>query len=298
MSTFHLPAYLESRQALVETALARSLTDARLLPERLREAMRYSLLAGGKRIRPILVMAGAEAVGGTADAVMPCAVALEMIHTFSLVHDDLPAMDNDDLRRGVPTNHKQFGEAVAILAGDGLLAEAFWCLTQPGALPAPAHVVLQVVHEIADATGARGMTGGQALDIQAEQCVLAPAAVEQLHAHKTGALIRVAVVSGARLAGGSADQVARLARYGEAVGLAFQIADDLLSLEGTAEELGKPVGNDAARAKATFPAMAGRDAARARMEQLTAQAHDVLESFGAAAAPLRAIAAYITSRRK
>ncbi len=291
-----LQSYLKAKKNVVEAALAQSILDA-TIPARLREAMRYSLLAGGKRLRPILVIAGAEIAGGTADDVMPCACALEMIHTFSLVHDDLPAMDDDDLRRGTPTNHKVFGEAMAILAGDGLLAEAFSMLVR-----GPWHVAiapaarLAVIGAIADATGGRGMVGGQVLDILGEQQQLSPDQVEHLHRYKTGALIQVAVTSGAQLMGAAPDVVSRLQRYGAAIGFAFQIADDLLSLERTTEELGKRAGNDLERQKATYPAMAGREAARTRMQALTTEALDALAGLGTAADPLRALAAYVTER--
>lgn len=291
-----LHAYLATRKLLVEDALDCYLQHAHLMPPRLVEAMRYSLLAGGKRLRPVLVFAGAEAMGATAESVMPCACALEMIHTFSLVHDDLPAMDDDDLRRGVPTNHKQFDEATAILAGDGLLAEAFWCLSDPQLLAGNPGLALTVLRDIAAATGGRGMVGGQLYDIAGEHQTLSQAEVDRLHLYKTGALIRVAVVSGAKLAGASAAQCEQLAVYGDCIGLAFQIADDLLAIESSAETLGKPVGNDEAREKATYPAMMGKDAARARMIALTAEAVEAVASFGTAADPLRAIAQYVTTR--
>lgn len=292
-----LSSYLQTQRERVDAALQHYVTDAALVPPRLAEAMRYSLMAGGKRLRPILVIAAAEAVGGSAARVLPCACAMEMIHTFSLIHDDLPAMDDDDLRRGQPTNHKVFGEAGAILAGDALLAEAFWCLADPAFCEAiPSSAVLAVIRDIAAATGARGMVAGQMLDMQAERQTLTPEAVTQLHAYKTGALIRVAVTSGARLSGANATALAALTDYGTTIGLAFQIADDLLAIDGSEAQLGKRVGNDAAHAKATYPAMAGADAARARMQVLTAEAIEALRPLGTGAEPLRALAAYVTAR--
>ena len=291
-----LSAYLAERKTCVEQALAQQCT-ADAIPERLREAMRYSLLCGGKRLRAILVIAGAEIAGGTMHDVMPCACALEMIHAFSLVHDDLPAMDDDDLRRGQPTNHKVFGEAIAILAGDGLLSEAFSLLVRgPWTNRSDPVARLAVIGMIADATGGRGMVSGQLLDIVAEQHQLSSAEVEHLHRCKTGALIQAAVVSGAQLVGASETLLASLRRYGAAVGCAFQIADDLLSLERTTEELGKRAGNDVARQKATYPAMAGAAVARERMHALSAEAIDALADFDHRADPLRWLAQYVTER--
>lgn len=290
--------YLTERKARIDQALGAYMAQAVDYPEPLQHAMQYSLMAGGKRLRPVLTLAGAAAAGGDETVVLPCACALEMIHTFSLIHDDLPAMDNDDLRRGRPTSHKVFGEALAILAGDGLLAEAFWWLAGPAlADRVPTDRILAVLRDIAEATGARGMVGGQVLDIRAEGEALTPAAVQELHRLKTGALIRVAVTSGAKLAGGDAETIAALRRYGEQIGLAFQIADDLLGVEGTAAELGKPVGSDAARRKATYPAMVGAEAARKEMTRLTAAAVTALRGFDERAEPLRLLALYITERR-
>lgn len=293
-----IQTYLQSRKTLVDTALTTYLDQLTNVPPRLVEAMRYSLLAGGKRIRPILVMAGAAAVGGDEQHVMPCACALEAIHTFSLIHDDLPAMDNDDLRRGVPTNHKMFGEAMAILAGDGLHAEAFrWLAIAGKAQDLPAERLLEVLGDIAEATGPGGMVGGQVLDIAAEGHQLTADGVTQLQALKTGALIRVAVTSGAKLVGADTATVAALRRYGETVGLAFQIADDLLGTEGNVLEMGKPVGSDAAHRKATYPAMVGVAAARTRMQELTDEAVRSIAALGERAELLRLLAGYITSRR-
>ena len=316
--------YLREKKALIDAALYRYLTADGDVPPRLVEAMRYSVLAGGKRVRGILVMAAAEAVGGlmsdnqahsageggTQQAlpvggatrapvnVLPCAGALEVIHTFSLIHDDLPAMDNDDLRRGIPTNHKVYGEAMAILAGDGLLVEAFRWLAGPALVEKiPASRVLEVIADIAGATGMQGMVGGQVLDMAAEGTIISPEAVARLHRLKTGALIQVAVTSGAKLAGATPAVVQTMGQYGAAIGQAFQIADDLLGIEGIQIELGKPVGSDAARKKATYPAIAGVDGAHRRMAELTEEALHLLENAGPSAEHLRLLARYITERR-
>jgi len=293
----NLKTYLTERKEKVDAALERYLGDDRQSPPNLRKAMAYSLKAGGKRIRPILVMAGAEAVGGKADAVLPVACALEMIHTFSLIHDDLPAMDNDDLRRGIPTNHKVFGEGVAILAGDGMLSEAFYlmCRSDRGPQIIPERL-LEVVRDIAEATGPRGMVGGQILDLEGEGKKLDLEGLEKIHRHKTGALIAVSVTSGAKLSGGTADQVVALGRYGRAIGLTFQIADDILAVEGDEKEMGKRVGNDAARAKSTYPALLGLEASKQKAGQVTDEAIQALSSFGPSADPLRELAHYIVSR--
>ncbi len=289
-----LQSYLTERKQWVEATLTRSIADE-AIPETLCRAMAYSLEAGGKRLRPVLVFAGAEAVGGSADRVMSAAVALEMIHTFSLIHDDLPAMDDDALRRGKPTNHTVFGEATAILAGDALLAEAFSVLADTAGVRDPKRL-LETIRDIADATGARGMTGGQVLDIEATGQTLTEAKLTTLHERKTGALLRVAVTAGARLCDATDEQLAVLARYGETVGLAFQIADDILDIEGDQELLGKDVGSDAGQAKSTYPALIGLDASKRQAAALVDQAVALLAPFGDAAEPLALIARYIVER--
>jgi geranylgeranyl diphosphate synthase type II len=267
------------------------------IPARLAEAMRYSLFAGGKRVRPVLAIAGFEACGGTGDTVLPLCAALEMIHTYSLIHDDLPAMDNDDFRRGKPTNHKVFGEAVAILAGDALLTQAFEILSDEREMAQidPARIAA-VIAEVARGAGSSGMVGGQTIDIMSEGMTIEAALLEELHSRKTGALIRASVVSGAILAGGSPERIAALRSYGSNIGLAFQIADDILDVTATAEELGKST-SDEARGKKTWPSMHGLDTARAMAARLSADAVAVLEPFGNAAWPLRAIAEYIVARK-
>nr|HPQ80282.1 polyprenyl synthetase family protein [bacterium] len=286
-----LKSYLNERRSWVEAALSRSLNDSSI-PETLAKSMLYSLEAGGKRLRPILVIAGAEAVGGSADRVMHAAVALEMIHTFSLIHDDLPAMDDDSLRRGKPTNHKVFGEASAILAGDGLLAEAFYVLSNSSGVNDP-YALLSVVREVASATGGRGMTGGQMIDIESTGKEIDEAHLTRLHLYKTGALIRASATVGARLCGATEDQMASLTRYGECIGLAFQISDDILDIEGDEATLGKDIGSDTAKGKSTFPAVIGLDSSRGQAAALTDQAIAALASFDVRAEPLRLIAKYI-----
>lgn len=295
-SNMDLKAYLNERRQWVEAALSRSLEDASI-PDTLAKSMLYSLNAGGKRLRPVLVMAGAEAVGGSADRVMHAAVALEMIHTFSLIHDDLPAMDDDSLRRGKPTNHKVFGEATAILAGDGLLAEAFYVLSNSSGV-SDAYALLDVVREVASATGGRGMTGGQLIDIEATGKSIDEAQLTKLHLYKTGALLRASVTVGARLCGATVDQIDALTRYGECIGLAFQIADDILDIEGDEATLGKDIGSDTAKGKSTFPAIIGLDASRRQAAALTEQAIAALSNFDVRAEPLKLIAGYIVERKK
>lgn len=258
-------------------------------PADLREAMTYSLNAGGKRIRPILALAACEAVGGKTEGALPVACALECIHTFSLIHDDLPAMDNDDLRRGVPTNHKVFGEGMAILAGDGLLSLAFEILSEVKNA--------EVFRDIAIATGPEGMVGGQVFDLKAEGKKLEEKDLEKIHLYKTGRLIQVSVTSGAKIGKANAAQLEGLKKYGEKIGLAFQIADDLLNVEGDARQTGKSVGSDAAHRKATYPKVLGMEASRQKARRLYDEASSALADFGSSADPLRQIARFIVNRQ-
>jgi len=295
---FSLVAYLGERKALVDSALEDNLSGGQNDPPVIFQAIRYSLLAGGKRIRPILCLAAAEVVGGKAEAVLPAACALEMIHTYSLIHDDLPAMDNDDFRRGRPTSHKVFGEDIAILAGDALLTEAFRLLTSRENMPGiPPERLLDVSCEIAEAAGHRGMVGGQVLDIRAEGEAVGLETLYAIHRRKTGALLRVSIRAGAILAGAGEEALAALSDYGGKIGLAFQIADDILNVEGDPLLLGKGTGSDAARGKVTFPALMGIDASRAQAAELVMDAIASLASFDDRAAQLRAIAQYILERR-
>jgi geranylgeranyl diphosphate synthase type II len=292
-----LKAYLAAKRELVDRAL-----DVMLPGDesggKILAAMRYSLFAGGKRLRPILCLAGAEAVGGRAEDVLACACALEMVHTYSLIHDDLPAMDNDDYRRGVPTNHKVFGEGMAVLAGDGLLTQAMVLITNPALnrrVLEPLRV-LMAAHRIMRAAGWEGMVGGQAADLLAEGQEPNLAMVQLIHAKKTGALIAVSVASGGLLAGGDEEQVRCLTRYGWHIGLAFQIADDLLNLSGDPALMGKAAGSDEARGKMTYPAAMGPTQARETGEHLVTEAAALAEGLGPAANPLKELALYIMQR--
>lgn len=294
-----LKAYLKEQCARVDAALDAYLPKETELPYSLHKAMRYSVFAGGKRVRPILLLAACEAVGGDTKHAIPAACAMEMIHTYSLIHDDLPAMDNDDFRRGNPTNHKVFGEAVAILAGDALLTEAFKLISDPQfAADCHPEARLRVIHEIAICSGSYGMVGGQVVDMESEgKTDIDLPVVQYIHTHKTGALIKASVVSGALLGGADARQLAAITRYGKAAGLAFQIADDILDIEGTTEEIGKDAGSDEARGKATYPAVMGLAAAKEEAGNMMEEAMKSLEMFGIEADPLREIASYIVKRR-
>jgi geranylgeranyl diphosphate synthase type II len=261
--------------------------------------MSYSLFAGGKRLRPILCLAGCSAVGGGEKDILPVACALELIHTYSLIHDDLPAMDDDDTRRGKPTNHKVFGEAVAILAGDGLLTEAFRLMTRADAAKEiKPRAVLEVIGLIAAAAGYRGMVGGQVADIQSEGKEAEPDLVQYIHTHKTGALINASVVAGALLGGGTETEVEAINGYGQRTGLAFQIADDILDVEGDSAAMGKGVGHDAQKGKMTYPSVFGLGRSKEIQKEMVDGAIASLEIFDHRADPLRQIALYIIERKK
>jgi geranylgeranyl diphosphate synthase type II len=268
-------------------------------PVSLHASMRYSTFAGGKRLRPVMMLAACEAVGGDINTALPAACAMEMIHTYSLIHDDLPAMDNDDFRRGLATNHKVYGEAVAILAGDALLTQAFILLSSPFlASNIQPNRLLEVIHEIASAAGSRGMVGGQVVDMEAERKKdLDIATIQYIHTHKTGALIRASVKCGAILGGAEERDLASIVRYGESIGLAFQIADDILDIEGNSAELGKNAGSDQSRGKATYPSVVGLAESKSQAIGLLDIALESIESFGAGAEPLRQIARYIIERK-
>ena len=298
MSAFDLQAYLADRRQRVDEALAATLLPDDAEPTSVHRAMRYSVMAGGKRLRPILVVAGAEAVGGTAEAVMPAACALELIHTYSLIHDDLPAMDDDDYRRGRLTNHKVFGEAVAILAGDALLTDAFRLIAENAArLAKDPTLVRDVIVEVVEAASTRGMVGGQVVDIESEGKTVSAETLEYIHLHKTAALIRASLRVGAMLGGGRADQVALIGEAGRSLGLAFQIVDDILDVEGTLAELGKSAGSDERKGKATYPAVHGIEASREEARRLIGLAKGQLTGLGADAVPLSALADYVFERR-
>jgi geranylgeranyl diphosphate synthase type II len=293
-ATFDLSAYLTRQKVRVEAALDASIPVT--YPEKIYESMRYSLMAGGKRLRPILCLATCELLGGTEAMAMPTACALEMIHTMSLIHDDLPAMDNDDYRRGKLTNHKVYGEDIAILAGDGLLTYAFEFVARE-TRDVPPQRVLQAIARLARAVGAAGLVGGQVVDLESEG---SPDVSEQtltyIHTHKTGALLEACVVCGAILAGASEDEVERLSRYAQNIGLAFQIVDDILDITATQEELGKTAGKDLRANKATYPSLWGLEESRRQAQRLVEEAKAELAPFGEGAAPLAAIADFITRR--
>ncbi|OIP47022.1 MAG: farnesyl-diphosphate synthase [Deltaproteobacteria bacterium CG_4_10_14_3_um_filter_60_8] len=291
--------HLNDQRLLVETALNTFLPKEEGLLADHFAALRYSLVAGGKRIRPVLCMMTAEALGARMEACMAIPCALECIHTYSLIHDDLPAMDNDDLRRGKPTNHKVFGEAQAILAGDGLLTMAF-ALLSDDALPDRLSSAdrLRIIHLIARAAGSHGMVGGQALDVASEGKTVPFETLAAIHASKTGALITASVQAGAILGGATTAQYEDLTAYGQHLGLAFQITDDLLNVEGSPAELGKAAGSDAARRKATYPGFFGVETTRRKAGEAIKAAVDRLAPFGTTATPLRELARYLLKRSK
>lgn len=291
---FDLSAYLAERRQQVETALDASLSIT--YPETIYESMRYSLMAGGKRLRPILCLATCELAGGTLEMAMPTACALEMIHTMSLIHDDLPLMDDDDYRRGRLTNHKVYGEDVAVLAGDALLAYAFE-YTAKATQGVAAERILEVVTRLGKAVGAAGLVGGQIVDLASEgKPDISLETLNFIHIHKTAALLEVAVTSGAILAGAEPQLVNRLARYAQNIGLAFQIVDDILDVTATSEELGKSAGKDLRAQKATFPSLWGLEESRRRAQELIESAKAELAGLGARSLPLAAIADYIVLR--
>lgn len=298
MPDFDLKRYLSERKLAIDEALEKYAPAPVGLEKSVAEASRYSLFAGGKRLRPILCLAASDVFGGAQEPVLPAACALEMIHTYSLIHDDLPAMDNDDYRRGRLTNHKVFGEAMAILAGDALLTEAFSLITEAGQRgQIPPERLIRVIAVIARASGYRGMVGGQVIDLESESREVDLATVEYMHIRKTGALISASLEAGAIIGGGSEQQIGSLTRYGHHLGLAFQITDDLLDIEGDPEVMGKASGSDAAKNKKTYPALLGlaqtREAARSHVEEAVA----VLAEFDDRAEPLRAIARYLLIRK-
>jgi geranylgeranyl diphosphate synthase type II len=291
---FDLETYLVERRAMVEAALARHLDACTGAPATLREAMAYSLLAGGKRLRPMLALAACEAVGGRVEDALDAACAVEFIHTYSLIHDDLPAMDDDDFRRGRPTSHKKFGEAIAILAGDALAAEAFRVAASQRAGREAA--IADVVFELARASGAVGMVGGQVIDIEATGKKISIEHLEQLHHAKTGELLLVSVRAGARMGGATADGLERLTVYGRALGLAFQIVDDVLDITADLATLGKDPGSDREAGKTTFVDLLGIDGARARAKTVMDEGIAALAPLGEKAEALRALAHYTVQR--
>jgi geranylgeranyl diphosphate synthase type II len=289
-----LKSYLLARQKEVDRALDRFLPRASVSPATIHKAMRYSLFAGGKRLRPVLCLAAAEACGGGTSAALPLACAVECIHTYSLIHDDLPSMDNDDLRRGRATCHKVFGDGIAILAGDALLTIAFEIAAKSKSTSR--YDLRHIVREIATAAGSRKLIAGQVADLEAEGRRINRAQLRYIHENKTAALLTASVRLGAMAANASAKQLAAITAFGRGLGLAFQVIDDILDVTQTSEKLGKSAGKDVAAKKATYPAVIGLEKSRAEARRLTAKAHGALKSLGKNAAVLRALADYLLQR--
>jgi geranylgeranyl diphosphate synthase type II len=289
--------YLRECSGEIDRCLDRLLPPETQIPATIHRAMRYSVFAGGKRLRPALVLAAGTSVGGDRTTLLHLGSAIEMIHTYSLIHDDLPALDNDDLRRGVPTSHKVFGEAVAILAGDSLMTRCYQLLADlPGLSDS---VRLAIVREIAHATGTiDGMIGGQVVDLESEGKTIGPDVLDYIHRSKTGALLTVCTRCGGIAAGAAPGELAILTEYGRKVGLAFQIVDDILDLTGSSQSLGKTAGKDVRVKKATYPALHGLEASRRRAQELVAEAIEDTASLGDPADPLRALARFIVDRSK
>lgn len=293
--TFDLTAYLDRYRQRVETALDTYLPMG--YPEKIYEAMRYSLLAGGKRLRPILVLSSCELCGGNPDLAMPTACAVEMIHTMSLIHDDLPAMDNDDYRRGKLTNHKVYGEDIAILAGDGLLAYAFELIADRTPLEVPRERVVQVIALLARSVSAAGLVGGQVVDLVMEgDPNPTEAMLNYIHQHKTAALLEASVVGGAILGGANPSELDLLRQYAQNIGLAFQIIDDILDITSTQAELGKTVGKDEKAQKLTYPKLWGIEESKVKAQNLVREAKAILQIFTDRALPLQALADFIVAR--
>jgi geranylgeranyl diphosphate synthase type II len=291
----NLKTYLRTRQGEIDRALNRYLPKANTKPATLHKAMRYSLFAGGKRLRPILCLAAAEACRGNVDNALPLACAIECIHTYSLVHDDLPSMDNDDFRRGRPTCHKVFGEGIAVLAGDALLTIAFEIVSK--AKPAPRYDMSTLLSETAVAAGSQKLIAGQVADLEAEGKNVKRDQLQFIHENKTAAILKSSVRLGAMSANAEAKKLSAITRFGQRLGLAFQIIDDILDVTQTSEILGKSAGKDVAARKATYPAVIGLDKSRAEARRLTRQAHDTLSVFtGRDAEPLHALANYLLER--
>lgn len=289
-----LKEYCQTQIATIDEALKQYLPKVEGPDALISESMAYSLFAGGKRLRPILLMASANALGQSGQSFLPVACALEMIHTYSLIHDDLPAMDNDDYRRGKLTNHKVYGDGIAVLAGDGLLTAAFEVMTkQEGVSPV---ILLQVIREIAEAAGGQGMIGGQVIDLLSEDHAIDLATLKLMHQKKTGALFKAAVRSGALLAGATPAQLLALTKYAEAFGLAFQITDDILDEIGTEDKIGKPVGSDRKNHKSTYVTLHSLEKAQEMAKEAVEEALDSIKDFGREAQVLRQLVQYLISR--
>jgi len=286
--------YWSARQKKVDAALNHYLPPANTKPATIHKAMRYSIFAGGKRLRPVICLATTEVLRGKIDQALPLACAVECIHTYSLIHDDLPCMDNDDFRRGKPTSHKVFGEAMAVLAGDALLTIAFEMATSCKATPRYSHAT--IIREIAVAAGSQALIAGQVADAEGEGKKINPAQLRYIHENKTAALIASSIRLGAMSANATSKQLAHLTDFGQSLGLAFQVIDDILDVTQTTEKLGKSAGKDLKAQKATYPALLGLEKAKKEADRLTARARAALKPFGKDAKPLEAIADYLLSR--
>ena len=289
-----LKTYLADRSALVDRALHCHLPRPAVKPATIHQAMRYSIFAGGKRLRPVLTLAAAEACGGPVESALPAACAVECIHTYSLIHDDLPCMDDDDLRRGRPTSHKVYGEGIAVLAGDALLTVAFEILAQ--AAPTSRYPTHALVSELATASGSRWLIGGQVADLEGEGKKISGAELKYIHRCKTAALLTASIRLGAMSANATPARLTALTDFGQALGLAFQVIDDILDVTQTTEKLGKTAGKDAEATKATYPAVFGLERSRREAHRLTAAARSALAPFGAKGETLRALADYLLNR--
>jgi geranylgeranyl diphosphate synthase type II len=286
--------YWSVRQKTVDAALNRFLPSANTRPKTIHQAMRYSIFAGGKRLRPIICLAAAEVLRGKTDDALPLACAVECIHTYSLIHDDLPCMDDDDFRRGKPTSHKVYGEGIAVLAGDALLTIAFEIATQCKSRPRYSHA--EIVREIAFAAGSQALVAGQVADLEGEGKKITPAELRYIHENKTAALIASSIRLGAMSANATPKQLEKLTEFGQSLGLAFQVIDDILDVTQTTEKLGKSAGKDLKAQKATYPALLGLEKARVEADLLTRKARAALKPFGKDAAPLEAIADFLLKR--
>jgi len=286
--------YWSVRQKKVDAALNRFLPSPTTKPKTIHQAMRYSIFAGGKRLRPVICLATAEVLRGKPEDALPLACAVECIHTYSLIHDDLPSMDNDDFRRGKPTSHKVYGEGIAVLAGDALLTVAFEIAAACKGWPRYSHA--EIIRELAVAAGSRKLVAGQVADLEGEGRKITPAELRYIHENKTAALIASSIRLGAMSANATAKQLAGLTDFGESLGLAFQVIDDILDVTQTTEKLGKSAGKDIAAHKATYPALLGLDKAKKEADRLTARARAALKPFGKDAAPLEAIADFLLKR--
>ena len=290
---------IKEKARLIDIALDNFLPTEETDPEIIHQAMRYSIFAGGKRLRPVLCLTAAEIVGSDVKLLSRAACAVELIHTYSLIHDDLPALDNDDYRRGKLTNHKVYGDAIAILAGDALLTRAFELIAECGQdSSTPPHVVIRVIKEVAAAAGSMGMIGGQVVDIESENKDIDKDTLTYIHSHKTGALFRASVRVGAMLGGGTETQLSQLTRYAESLGLAFQITDDVLDVEGDSAKLGKAVGSDERKNKNTYPARYGLSESKQLARQTVEDAVSALQGFDDRADILRYIAVYLLERNE